>query len=183
MDGHWLASAMEMAALAIGSRPLPPDPHPTGWTCWPRVATRTPGADARSVGAARDFAVATVERWGAAQRCEDIAIVVSELLTNALRHAQPESGQTGPRPVIRLGLLQAGPCVLCAVRDPSARAPVPKHPSLLAETGRGLQVVGTLADAWGYTTPGHTGKVVWAMFSADRGRQRSEGNPAGATAH
>ena len=173
MDGHWLASAMEMAALASGSRPLVPDLHPTGWACLPRVATRTPGADARSVRAARDFAVATVERWGAAQLSGDIAIVVSELLTNALRHALPESGQAGPRPVIRLGLLQAGPCILCAVADPSARAPVPKQSSMLAETGRGLQVVGALADAWGYTTPGDTGKVVWAVFSADRGRQRS----------
>jgi hypothetical protein len=90
------------------------------------------------------------------------------LLTNGPRHAQPESGETCPRPVIRPGLLQPGPCVLCAVADPSPKAPVPKHPSLLAETGRGLRVVGALADAWGYTTPGDTGKVVRAMFSAGR---------------
>jgi hypothetical protein len=139
-----------------------------GWTCFPHVATRTPGVDAGSVRAARDFAVATVERWGTAQRCEDIAIVVSELLTNALRHALPESGKTWPRSPIRLGLLQPGPCVLCAVADPSRRTPVPKQPSLLAETGRGLHVIGALADAWGCTTPGDTGKVVWAMFSAGR---------------
>jgi hypothetical protein len=51
---------------------------------------------------------------------------------------------------------------------------VPKHPSLLAETGRGLHVIGALADAWGYTTPGDTGKVVWAMFSAGRVRGRRD---------
>jgi hypothetical protein len=166
MDGHWLAPAVEMAAVASGSWPLSPEPDPMGWTCFPRVATRTPGVDAPSVRAARDFAVATVQRWGAAHRCEDIAIVVSELLTNALRHALPESGETWPRSPIRLGLLQPGPCVLCAIADPSRGAPMPKHPGLLAETGRGLHVIGALADAWGYTTPADTGKVVWAMFSA-----------------
>ena len=164
--GHWLAAAVEMAAaVARGSWPLSREPHPTGWTCFPRVATCTPGVDARSVRAARDFAVATLERWGTTRRCEDIAIVVSELLTNALRHALPESGETWPGSPIRLGLLQPGPSVLCAVADPSRRAPVPRHPGLLAETGRGLHVIGALADAWGYTTPGDTGKVVWAVFS------------------
>jgi hypothetical protein len=167
-DNHWLAPAVEMAALASGNGPLSPEPHPMGWTCFPRVATRTPGVDAGSVRAARDFAVATLERWGTARRREDIAIVVSELLTNALRHALPETGETWPRSPIRLGLLQPGPSVLCAVADPSRRAPVPKHPGPLAETGRGLHVIGALADAWGYTTPGDTGKVVWAVFSAGR---------------
>jgi anti-sigma regulatory factor (Ser/Thr protein kinase) len=169
-DNHWLAPAVEMAAMASGSWPLSPEPHPMGWTCFPRVATRTPGVDAGSVRAARDFAVATLERWGTARRREDIAIVVSELLTNALRHALPETGETWPRSPIRLGLLQPGPSVLCAVADPSCRAPVPKRPGLLAESGRGLHVIGALADAWGYTTPGDTGKVVWAVFSAHAGQ-------------
>jgi Histidine kinase-like ATPase domain len=167
-DGHWLAPAVEMAAVASERWPLPPEPHPMGWTCFPRVATRTPGVDAGSVRAARDFTVATLERWGTVRRREDIAIVVSELLTNALRHALPETGDTWLRSPIRLGLLQPGPSVLCAVADPSRRAPVPKHPGPLAETGRGLHVIGALADAWGYTTPGDTGKVVWAVFSAGR---------------
>jgi anti-sigma regulatory factor (Ser/Thr protein kinase) len=164
-DGHWLASAVEMAAVESGSWPLSPEPGPHGWTCFPRVATSTLGGDVRSVGSARDFAVATVQRWGGAQCCEDVAIVVSELVTNALRHALPDSGETRARSPIRLGLLQPGPCVLCAVADPSPKAPVPKHSGSRAETGRGLHVVGALADSWGYTISGDTGKVVWAMFS------------------
>jgi hypothetical protein len=47
---------------------------------------------------------------------------------------------------------------------------VVKEADPLAETGRGLHVVGALADAWGYTQPGDRGKVVWAMFSTDRDR-------------
>jgi anti-sigma regulatory factor (Ser/Thr protein kinase) len=163
----WLASAVEMAATASGNWPLSPEPDPGSWTCFPRVAIRTPAADARSIRLARDFTTATMHRWGAAQRCGDIAIVVSELLTNALRHALPDSSQTRPQASIRLGLLQPGQDVLCAVADPSRRVPVPKDPGLLAETGRGLQVVAALADAWGYTPPSDNGKVVWAVFSTD----------------
>ncbi len=105
-----------------------------------------------------------MQRWGATDRREDIAIVVSELLTNALRHALPGPGAPRPRCPFRLGLLQPGPCLLCAVADPSQQPPVPKEPGYLAETGRGLHVISALADTWGYTTPSGTGKVVWAMF-------------------
>jgi histidine kinase-like protein len=164
-DGFgWLKPAMETAALASGNWPPLPDPAPWQWTCFPRVAIRTPELDARAVPAAREFAVATAHRWGVAERSADIAIVVSELLTNALRYALPVPGQTRPRQSIRLGLLQPGPCVLCAVCDPSRTAPVPKEPGPFAETGRGLHVVGAVSDLWGYAL-GDLGKVVWAMFA------------------
>jgi anti-sigma regulatory factor (Ser/Thr protein kinase) len=167
---HWLTSAVEMAALASGNWPLAPDPAPQRWTRFPRIATRTPGADARSVCTARDFTIATLQRWGVAERRDDIVTVVSELLTNAVRHALPGPGDTRPRRPIRLGLLQPGPCVLCAVADHSERAPVPAGPGHLAETGRGLHVIGALSDQWGYTTPSDTGKVVWAMFTTGPAR-------------
>ena len=124
----------------------------------------------KPVRAARDFAVATVQRWGAAGCADDVAIVVSELVTNALRHALPGSGGTQQRRPVRLGLLQPGPCVLCAVADPSRTVPVAKEADVLAETGRGLHVVSALADLWGYTTPSDKGKAVWAMFPAHRER-------------
>ncbi len=103
-------------------------------------------------------------------RCEDIVIVVSEMLTNALRHGRPRRADTGRggarrRAPIRLGLYNPGPWVLCAVADPSRAVPVPRSHSSLDETGRGLQIVSALSDGWGYTTPDETGKVVWAMFA------------------
>jgi anti-sigma regulatory factor (Ser/Thr protein kinase) len=163
---RWLAPVLEAAALASGNWAPRSEPGPSGWTCFPRVATRTPGPDARAVGEARRFTVATLQRWGVADRAEDIALVVSELLTNALRHALPGPGEPRGRRPVRLGLLQPGPCVLCAVADPSRRPPVPAEPGCLAETGRGLQVIAQLADTWGYTPPSETGKVVWAVLSA-----------------
>lgn len=190
---HWLTSAVEMAALASGNCPLAPEPGATGWTCSSRIARRTPAADASSVRAARGFTVATLRHWGAADRCEDVAVVVSELLTNALRHAVPRADGTLPRSVgtlprsvgtgprsagtrrrwpIRLGLLQCGPCVLCAVADPSESAPAQAKPGELAETGRGLEVIGALSDSWGYITASDMGKIVWATFSTEVGLAR-----------
>jgi two-component sensor histidine kinase len=95
--------------------------------------------------------------------------VVSELLSNALHHAMPTSAGTRPRSRIRLGLLPPGPCVICAVADPSHLPPVPREPDSLAESGRGLHVIGALSDKWGYTIPSTMGKVVWAMFSTRTG--------------
>src|SRR5712691_13293501 len=122
-DGHGLARAAEMADLARGNRRLSPDTAPMDWACSSRIATRTTGGAAGSVRAARDFTIATLREWGVTERSEDIAVVVSELLTNALQHALPDSAGSRPQWPIRLGLLKTGPCVLCAVADPSKMAP------------------------------------------------------------
>jgi anti-sigma regulatory factor (Ser/Thr protein kinase) len=165
VDCCWLAPVLQMAAMASGNWPLWPEPGSEGWTCFPRVAIRSLDMKPKPVRAARDFAVATVKRWGAGECADDVAIVVSELVTNALRHALSAPGETPRRRAVRLGLLQPGPCVLCAVADPGRTVPVAKEADVLAETGRGLHVVGALADLWGYTTPSNEGKAVWAMFS------------------
>jgi Histidine kinase-like ATPase domain len=161
---QWLTPAVEMAMLPGGDWPQYPDSRPFRWTCFPGIATPAPGVDAGRVRAARDFTIATLRWWGVAERCEDIAIVVSELLTNALRHARPASGGTAAGWPVQLGLLQPGNCVVCAVADPSRAAPVPRKPEYFSETGRGLQVIAALSDRWGYTVPTDMGKVSWAMF-------------------
>jgi anti-sigma regulatory factor (Ser/Thr protein kinase) len=170
MDGgagcRWLMVAAEKAGLASANRWSPPGP-PVGRGRLPRLATRTLGTSAGSVPAARDFTLATLHQWSVAERSDDIAIVVSELLTNALRHAPPApGGNIRPRRPIRLGLLQPGPCLLCAVADPGRAAPVPQAPDFLAETGRGLHIICALSDRWGYSPLSDTGKVVWAIFTS-----------------
>jgi anti-sigma regulatory factor (Ser/Thr protein kinase) len=160
IGARWLTLAAEMAGLASGSWRSSPDPAPTRPVTLPRVATRTLGPDTGSVRTARDFTIATLQRWGTAERSQDIVIVVSELLTNALRHAVPASGDRRP---VRFGLLQPGSCVLCAVADPSRAAPVLQSRGSFAETGRGMQIICALSDQWGFA-PSDPGKVVWAMF-------------------
>jgi Histidine kinase-like ATPase domain len=176
-DGRWLMLAAEMAGLTRGGLGPGPDPGRTGRRHPPPFATLTPGTNAGSVRAARDFTLATLRRWDAAERAEDITIVVAELLTNALRHALPGSGGTQPWRPIRLGLLRPGSCVLCAVADPSQAAPVLRAHDSLAETGRGLHIIGALGDAWGYSVLSGRGKVVWAAFVSPPARRPRDDRP------
>jgi anti-sigma regulatory factor (Ser/Thr protein kinase) len=162
----WLSCAAEMAALTCPGLLWPGLRRPSAQPRFPRVATRTTG-DLASVAAARGFARSTLQRWGLVGRGDDVTIVVSELLSNALRHARPRPGGWP----VRLGLLEIWPsaAVLCVVADPSPAAPVPGRAGYLAESGRGLHVVEELSDRWGYATAGHRGKVVWAAFGSSRG--------------
>jgi anti-sigma regulatory factor (Ser/Thr protein kinase) len=169
---HWLRQAAQMAAVGSGDpllsesagRTGPAGPAEPGLTYLPRIATRTPSVDPGSISAARRFATETMRRWGLDDREPDVAVVVSELLTNAVRHGLPLAAHLPERP-IRLGLLHAGPAVLCAVADPSERLPVPREPRWLEENGRGLHVIASLSDQWGScAAPGQGGKVVWAKF-------------------
>ncbi len=163
--------AAAIASLASDNWGLPPDTAPRAWACLPAMCAR--GMDGGPVHVAREFTVATLRRWGLTGRCDDITIVVSEMLTNAFRHARPGSGDVPGRPPIRMGLYTGlnsslsipGPWVLCAVADPSRAVPAPRASTSLAETGRGLHIIRALSDDWGYTAPDRTGKVVWATFA------------------
>jgi anti-sigma regulatory factor (Ser/Thr protein kinase) len=156
-DTHWLGPVLEMAAQAGSDWAF----APSGGL---RVATLTPAMDAGCAGAARAFARLTLHRWGIAERADDILTVVSELMTNAWRHALPGAARTS----VQLGVMHAGRGLLCAVADPSPRPPVQRELGQLGETGRGLQVIAALSDGWGCTVPVETGKIVWAMFAAVR---------------
>jgi anti-sigma regulatory factor (Ser/Thr protein kinase) len=163
---HWLMPAAEMAARAGGTGAPGPDVASLRWACFPEIASPASGVDASLIRAAREFTVSTLQRWGMAERREDVAVVVSELLTNALLHALPAAGLARTGWPIRLGLLQPGRGVMCAVADPSRVEPVLQQPEHLGETGRGLHVIAALSDQWGYTIPTDGGKVMWAMFLA-----------------
>jgi anti-sigma regulatory factor (Ser/Thr protein kinase) len=134
---------------------------------FPRIAVHTPGGDLRTAGAAREFARSVTRRWRIAECCEDLPLVVSELLTNALRHTTPRPGGWP----VRVGLFQASlrSSLLCAVCDPGPGLPMSPVPHELAESGRGLQVIEELSENWGCTAPGHSGKVVWASFATTVG--------------
>jgi anti-sigma regulatory factor (Ser/Thr protein kinase) len=165
---RWLRQAAQVAAVGSGRPLLSAGSGGTGGpgvTYLPWIATRTPGADPGSISAARRFATQIMQRWGVADRESDVAIVVSELLTNAVRHGLPQAASLPDRP-IRLGLLHAGAAVMCAVADPSEQLPVAREPRWLEENGRGLHVIASLSDQWGSCpAPGQAGKVVWATFS------------------
>jgi len=119
------------------------------------------GADRQSARMAREFTLTTLRDWGLEELAFDVELVVSELVTNALRHAVPHLASSRP---IRLRLLHHAAHVVCAVYDPSDRSPVITREDEFAESGRGLHLVDALAVAWGWMLL-HPGKVVWAAFS------------------
>jgi anti-sigma regulatory factor (Ser/Thr protein kinase) len=170
-DWAWLQAAVDMAWQACGWMPTAPSAvADEEWSVAPRVATRTPVPVTRSIATARAFTMRTMQKWGADSRGNDAAAVVTELLTNALRHALADvtaGGQVSSSWPIRLGLADPGPYVICAVADPSTDVPSPRHPDWQDEGGRGLLVVASLSDRWGCcAAPGGQGKVVWAAFAA-----------------
>ncbi|MFB7458232.1 ATP-binding protein [Streptomyces sp. NPDC056188] len=119
---------------------------------------------------ARRFTRTTLDRWELDDRFEDVCLVVSELVTNALRHGLPEPA---PEPAcdhdspVRLHLLRWTGRLVCAVRDPSRESPVARETDdFSAESGRGLFLVDSFSDGWGWhpLTGTLDGKVVWALF-------------------
>ncbi|MEV5143620.1 ATP-binding protein [Streptomyces sp. NPDC052727] len=117
---------------------------------------------------ARRFTRRTLEQWDVGDRFDDICLVVSELVTNALRHAVPGAPRRDDEhPSVRLHLMRWTERLVCAVRDPSHETPVPQDSDdFSAESGRGLFLVDSFADSWGWHPLAGTldGKVVWALF-------------------
>jgi len=98
----------------------------------------------------------------------DAEIVVSELATNAIRHARPlPDGSVRVRWKVKAGVVEI------EVSDgggPSAPRPAPL--SVWAPSGRGLRIVRSLAHEWGVTDERH-GRTVWAALGGPS-RRRSQ---------
>ncbi|MBO3752947.1 ATP-binding protein [Streptosporangiaceae bacterium NEAU-GS5] len=118
---------------------------------------------ANSVKTARDVTRTTLRKWGLAELSDDAALVASELVTNAVRYALYPQGPSDDHP-ITLMLLRVTPHVLLAVADPSNEVPTPKEPDFVSEHGRGLYIVETYSQAWGWDPLDEGGKAVWALF-------------------
>jgi hypothetical protein len=130
-----------------------------------------------SVRQARSFTGETLRRWALPELLDDVALVASELVTNALRHgigpltAVPcPGGRPVAPPPVRLSLAHWTSRVVCSVRDPSDQGPIARTPDYVAESGRGLHLVASCSDAWGWHPLAGAGKVVWALFATPRRR-------------
>lgn len=101
---------------------------------------------------ARAAIAAYTERLGLQEMHDDLALVVSEMVTNAVRHAGPP---------VALEIQTDGDEVLIAVKDGSPHRPRPRDAGLEAEGGRGLLLVDLLSVEHG-VRPDPPGKTVWA---------------------
>ncbi|MGW2938049.1 SpoIIE family protein phosphatase [Streptomyces sp. NPDC001156] len=115
------------------------------------VATRSLPPDAAAVAAARRWTSRQLARWMLNELAYTTALVVSELVTNAVRYST--------RPV-ELRLINDDRTLICEVSDTSSAAPRLRKAGLSDESGRGLSIVTQLTQHQGtrYTA---SGKTVW----------------------
>ncbi|WP_317446913.1 ATP-binding protein [Streptomyces collinus] len=145
-----------------------PDPHVTGESLpgpaftgdglpGPTAAFELPALPP-AVGTARRVVRDLLTVWGVAETVrDDAALVLSELVTNALVHA------AGERVVCRVR--GAADRVRLEIEDQNrGRAlPFPRKPGPDEQNGRGLFLVAALSDDWGVTlAPGRPARIVWA---------------------
>ncbi|WP_406399886.1 PAS domain-containing SpoIIE family protein phosphatase/ATP-binding protein [Streptomyces sp. NBC_00879] len=117
----------------------------------------------RSVGRARELARAQLVTWDLEALVDTVELLVSELVTNALRYGEGE---------IRLRLLRDRTLV-CEVWDAGLVQPRRRRARDTDEGGRGLQLVGLLSAAWGSRrTP--RGKTVWFELALPDGDSTAE---------
>jgi anti-sigma regulatory factor (Ser/Thr protein kinase) len=113
--------------------------------------------------AAREFAGQILRGWGLLVLADDAAVIVSELVTNALTHGG-SAVNGAAREAVELILWRRSAQVVCAVTDPGTGEPVLVQPDPFGEAGRGLQVVQALSASWGWTRLGDSRKAVWAAM-------------------
>ncbi|MEU6194428.1 SpoIIE family protein phosphatase [Streptomyces sp. NPDC047061] len=116
-----------------------------------RVATWDLPSDPAVVADARARVLARLEAWHLPDLAFTAELVVSELVTNAIRYGQPP---------VQLRLIR-GAALICEVSDGSGTAPHLRRARTYDEGGRGLLLVAQLAHRWG-TRQQPGGKTIWA---------------------
>lgn len=139
----------------------------------PTVSRALP-PDFTAVREARRVVQRVLSNWRADDIFDDVVLVASELVANALRHGlQVDEPMTrlGEREGVRISLVSTGSHVICAVTDPSDVPPVRQSADWFDGSGRGLQLVESLSLCWGWTlldgdpeVRAVQGKSVWAIF-------------------
>ncbi|MDX3783831.1 SpoIIE family protein phosphatase [Streptomyces europaeiscabiei] len=116
-----------------------------------QVAVWNLSDDPSLVAGARKLATDQLTRWGLEEAAFVTELVVSELVTNAIRY--------GGAP-IQLRLIRDR-TLICEVSDASSTSPHLRRARSFDEGGRGLLLVAQLTDRWG-SRPSGAGKTIWA---------------------
>ncbi|GLF95784.1 ATP-binding protein [Streptomyces yaizuensis] len=101
---------------------------------------------------------------------DDAVLVLSELLSNACRHGRPlgraDVGEGNIRAAWRLD--RTGRLTIEVTDGGGPTRPVPSTPSVTARGGRGLSIIGALAQAWGVRDSAAGEVTVWAVLQEGR---------------
>ncbi|RFC77537.1 SpoIIE family protein phosphatase [Streptomyces sp. AcE210] len=116
-----------------------------------QVATWDVDADPAEVAQARTSVSEQLTTWGLEELDFTAGLIVSELVTNAIRYG---------RPPIQLRLIHDR-TLMCEVADAGSTTPYLRRARVFDEGGRGLFLVAQLAEHWG-TRHARRGKTVWA---------------------
>ncbi|MFI6935251.1 SpoIIE family protein phosphatase [Streptomyces sp. NPDC050287] len=119
-----------------------------------RVATWDVTPDPAHVAATRQAATEQLTAWGLDEAAFVTELVVSELVTNAIRYGEPP---------IQLRLIR-DQTLICEVSDGSSTSPHLRRAHAFDEGGRGLLLVAQLTQRWGSRQTG-SGKTIWAEQS------------------
>ncbi|AVH60786.1 MULTISPECIES: SpoIIE family protein phosphatase [Streptomyces] len=112
-------------------------------------------AEPSVVSSARSLTTTQLALWGLDEQADSTELIISELVTNAIRH-----GNGNGNGWIRLRLIRHQ-TLTCEVHDTSNTTPRRRHPHTADENGRGLLLVDRLSRKWGTrNTP--DGKLIWA---------------------
>ncbi|MFF7653136.1 SpoIIE family protein phosphatase [Streptomyces sp. NPDC007983] len=123
-------------------------------------------SDPAAVAPLRAACVQRIRDWGLGDTAYAAELVISELVTNALRYGAPP---------VRIRLLR-GRSLICEVSDGSNTSPHLRRAGVTDEGGRGLFLVSQLARHWGTRYTAH-GKVIWAEQTPLGPGHQPQGSP------
>jgi len=116
-----------------------------------------------AIGIARALADLALRQWGIPRSMgSDVRLIVTELVTNVIRHSDTPPQSIGLLEVV-LDLLPDS-AVRVMVWDANTQPPILRNASADAESGRGLLLVEALSACWGSYPAAGGGKVVWAQI-------------------
>ncbi|WP_329531008.1 SpoIIE family protein phosphatase [Streptomyces sp. NBC_01450] len=124
-----------------------------------QVATWDLAGDPAAVAGTRAEVARRLAAWGLEEIAFTVELVVSELVTNAIRYGGPP---------IQLRVIR-DTAVICEVSDSSSAAPHLRRARIFDEGGRGLLLVAQLARRWG-TRHKAAGKTIWAEVALPEGQ-------------
>ena len=155
-----------MATITATRRePEPPCPDrpQVALASWPLGAVLDLDAVLTAPGSARAWTRQTLRKWRLPGLAGTAELLVSELVTNAVL-----ASRSVTRPAIQLVLVCDRQQFVIFVRDFDPGTPKPRHASADDENGRGLLLVDSMSDRFGWYQPddGTPGKVVWAILPA-----------------